>query len=97
MSGCTLFLLKPSAFDKPVEAGNFNLVALLHGSKYEVCPLMLLTGLGVLWEKQPRKLEALDCRSRRNIIGKLKEIRLRSFISEESWFVDSSAQSHNHN
>jgi hypothetical protein len=41
---------------------------------------MLLTGLGVLWEKQPGKLEELDCsaganvRSRRNIIGKLKEI-----------------------
>jgi hypothetical protein len=41
---------------------------------------MLLTDLGVLWEKQSRKLEELDCsaaanvRSRRNIIGKLKEI-----------------------
>ena len=80
MSGCTLFLLKPSAFDEPVEAGNFNLVALLRVSKYEVCPLMLLTDLGVLWEKKPRKLEEVDCsaganvRSRRNIIGKLKEI-----------------------
>jgi hypothetical protein len=41
---------------------------------------MLLTGLGDLWEKQPGKLEELDCsaeaniRSWRNIIGKLKEI-----------------------
>jgi hypothetical protein len=41
---------------------------------------MLLTGLGVLWEKQPGKLEEQDCspganvRSRRNIIRKLKEI-----------------------
>jgi hypothetical protein len=41
---------------------------------------MMLTGLGVLWEKQPRKLEEVDCsaganvKSRRNIIGKLKEI-----------------------
>jgi hypothetical protein len=68
-------------FDEPVEARNFNLVALLHDSKYEVCPLMLLTGLGVLWEKQSGKLEELDycsaganIRSMRNIIGKLKEI-----------------------
>jgi hypothetical protein len=41
---------------------------------------MMLTGLGFLWEKQPRKLEEVDrnaganVRSRRNIIGKLKEI-----------------------
>jgi hypothetical protein len=41
---------------------------------------MLLTGLGVLWEKQSGKLEELDCsaeaniRSMRNIIGKLKDI-----------------------
>lgn len=80
MNGCTLFLLKSGTFDELVEAGNFNLVALLRVSKYEVCPLMLLTGLGVVWEKQPRKLEALDCsaganiRSRRSMIGKLREI-----------------------
>jgi hypothetical protein len=66
--------------DEPVEAGNFNLVALLHDSKCEVFQLMMLTGLGDLWEKQPGKLEEVDCsaganiRSRRNIIGKLKEI-----------------------
>jgi hypothetical protein len=41
---------------------------------------MLLTGLGVLREKVPRKLEELDCnpganiKKRRNIIGNLKEI-----------------------
>ena len=80
MSGCTVFLFKQSTFDEPVEAGKFNLVAFLLDSKYEVCPLMMLTGLGALWEKQPGKLEGVDCsaganvRSRRNIIGKLKEI-----------------------
>jgi hypothetical protein len=41
---------------------------------------MMLTSLGVLWEKQLGKLEEADCsagvnvRSRKNIIGKLKEI-----------------------
>jgi len=56
-----------------------TVIPLLHESRSEHSPLIPLTDLRVLWEKQPRKLEEPGSnsgsnKSKRNVIGTLKDL-----------------------